>query len=100
MGSEDDCQVLGSRVLMSSTLFLIWRTMTPEKMKMCPYSPNWMMSLWPSKQLGTYFSTEVLLPVGNTQELARVLHQKNDQYGNPMSSAHWNPALDNHVYEA
>ncbi|KAL7484333.1 hypothetical protein ACHAW6_009973 [Cyclotella cf. meneghiniana] len=33
-------------------------------------------------------------------ELARVLHQKNDQYGNPMSSAHWNPALDNHELAA
>jgi hypothetical protein len=44
-------------------------------------------------------NTEVLLPVGNTQELARVLSQKRDQEGNPMGSAHRNPALDTRVYE-
>jgi hypothetical protein len=44
-------------------------------------------------------NTEVLLPIGYTQELARVFRQKHDQEGNPMGSAHWNPALDTRVYE-
>jgi hypothetical protein len=44
-------------------------------------------------------NTEVLLPVGNTQELARVLHQKLDREGRPVGSSHWNPALDTRVYE-
>jgi hypothetical protein len=44
-------------------------------------------------------NTEVLLPIGNTQELARVLHQKRDQEGNPVGSAHQNPALNTCVYE-
>ena len=44
-------------------------------------------------------NTEVLLPIGNSQELARVLRQKHDMEGNPIGSAHRNPALDTHVYE-
>jgi hypothetical protein len=44
-------------------------------------------------------NTEVLLPVGNTQELTRVLCQKRDQEGNPVGLAHQNPALDTHVHE-
>ena len=48
---------------------------------------------------GFLVNTEVLLSVGNSQELASVLHQKRDQEGNPVGLAHWNPALDTHVYE-
>ena len=44
-------------------------------------------------------NTEVLLPIGNTQELARVLCQKRDQEGNPLGSALRNPALDTRVCE-
>ena len=44
-------------------------------------------------------NSEVLLLVGNTHELARVLRQKRDQEGNPVGSAHRNPALDTHVYK-
>jgi hypothetical protein len=44
-------------------------------------------------------NSEVLLPIGNTHELARVLRQKRDQEGNPVGSAHRNPALDTRVYE-
>ena len=44
-------------------------------------------------------NTEMLLPVGNTQELARVFCQKSDQEGNQVGSAHWHAALDTHVYE-
>jgi hypothetical protein len=48
---------------------------------------------------GFLIDTEVLLPIGYTQELARVLHQKRDQEGNPVGLAHQNPALDTHVYK-
>ena len=44
-------------------------------------------------------NSEVLLPVGNSQELARVLHRKRDADGKVMGTTHHNPALDTHVYE-
>jgi hypothetical protein len=44
-------------------------------------------------------NTEVLLLIGNTQQLARFSDQKRDQEGNPVDSTHQNPALDTHVYE-
>ena len=39
-------------------------------------------------------NSEVLLPVGNSQDLARVLRQKRDADGQVMGTAHHNPALD------
>ena len=44
-------------------------------------------------------NSEVLLPVGNSQELARILCWKRDADGKVMGTAHHNPALDTHVYE-
>ncbi|KAL3786440.1 hypothetical protein HJC23_011021 [Cyclotella cryptica] len=44
-------------------------------------------------------NSEVLLPVGNSQELARVLRWKRDADGKVVGTAHHNPALDTHVYE-
>jgi hypothetical protein len=44
-------------------------------------------------------NSEVLLPVGNSQELARVLRRKRDAKGNLMGAPHHNPALDSCVYE-
>jgi hypothetical protein len=44
-------------------------------------------------------NSKVLLPVGNSQELARVLHRKRDADGKVMGTAHRNPVLDSHVYE-
>jgi hypothetical protein len=39
-------------------------------------------------------NSEVLLPVGNSQELARVLRRKRDADRKVMGTAHHNPALD------
>ena len=44
-------------------------------------------------------NTKMLLPVGNTQELAWVLHLKCNPDANPVGSAHGNPALDTCMYE-
>jgi hypothetical protein len=44
-------------------------------------------------------NSEVLLPVGKSQELARVLCWKRDADGKVMGTAHHNPALDSRVYE-
>ena len=44
-------------------------------------------------------NSEVLLPVGNSQELARVLRWKQNANGQVVGSAHPNPALDSRVYE-
>jgi hypothetical protein len=44
-------------------------------------------------------NSEVLLPVGNSQELARVLRRKHDVDGKVVGTAHHNPALDSWVYE-
>ena len=44
-------------------------------------------------------NTEVLLPIGNAQEPARVLRCKCNLDGKPVGSAHANPALNTHVYE-
>eukprot|EP00804_Cyclotella_cryptica_P017310 CCRYP_020331-RA/>CCRYP_020331-RA protein AED:0.23 eAED:0.25 QI:0/-1/0/1/-1/1/1/0/484 len=44
-------------------------------------------------------NTEVLLPVGNGQELARVLRRKRDPDGSLVGTAHANPALDTRIYE-
>jgi hypothetical protein len=39
-------------------------------------------------------NSEVLLPVGNSRDLARVLHRKEDVDGNVVGTAHHSPALD------
>ena len=39
-------------------------------------------------------NSEVLLPVGNSQELARVLRRKRDADGKVVGTTHHNPALD------
>ena len=53
-----------------------------------------------SKAAGGYLiNSEVLLPVGDRHELARVLHRKRDSNGVPVGIAHKQPALDTHVYE-
>jgi hypothetical protein len=44
-------------------------------------------------------NSEVLLPVGNSQELARVLRRKRDANGQVVGSAHPNPELDSRVYQ-
>ena len=44
-------------------------------------------------------NSEVLLPVGNSQELARVLSRKWDADGKVMGTTHHNPALDSRIYE-
>jgi hypothetical protein len=41
----------------------------------------------------------VLLPVGNSQELARVLRRKQDADGKVVGTAHHNPALDSCIFE-
>jgi hypothetical protein len=46
-----------------------------------------------------HVNSDVLLPVGNSQVLARVLRRKRDADGKVMGTAHHNPALDSHVYE-
>jgi hypothetical protein len=40
-----------------------------------------------------------MLPVGPTEERARVLNRKRDSDGNPIGVAHCNPVLDTQVYE-
>jgi hypothetical protein len=44
-------------------------------------------------------NSEVLLPVGNSQELARVLRWKQDADGKVMGTTHHNPAMDSCIYE-
>jgi hypothetical protein len=44
-------------------------------------------------------NSEVLPPVGNSQELARVLHRKQDADGKVVGTAHHNPALDSCIYK-
>jgi hypothetical protein len=44
-------------------------------------------------------NSEVLLPVGNSQELVRVLHRKRDADGKVIGTAHHNPTLDSRIYE-
>jgi hypothetical protein len=46
-----------------------------------------------------YVNAHVMLPVGPTEERARVLHRKRDSDGNPIGVAHRNPVLDTWVYE-
>lgn len=44
-------------------------------------------------------NVEVLLPVRNSQELAKVLHQKHDRDGHPIGKVNPNPAFHMHMYE-
>ena len=44
-------------------------------------------------------NSEVLLPVGNSQELARVLHRKQNADRQVVGTVHQNPALDTCIYE-
>ncbi len=44
-------------------------------------------------------NSEVLMPVGNSQELARVFRRKRDADGKVVGTAHHNPALDSCIYE-
>jgi hypothetical protein len=46
-----------------------------------------------------YMNAHVMLPVGPTEERARVLRRKRDSDGNPIGVAHRNPVLDTRVYE-
>jgi hypothetical protein len=41
-----------------------------------------------------YVNAHVMLPVGPTEERARVLHRKRDSDRNPIGAAHRNPVLD------
>ena len=43
-------------------------------------------------------NSEVLLPIGNAQELARVLRRKRNLDGKPVGSAQTNPVLNTCVY--
>ncbi len=53
-----------------------------------------------AKAAGDYLvNSEVLLPVGDRHEFARVLCQKRDSNGVPVGIAHKQPALDTRVYE-
>ncbi len=53
-----------------------------------------------AKAAGDYLvNSEVLLPVGDRHELARVLRRKRDSNGVPVGIAHKQPALDTRVYE-
>jgi hypothetical protein len=44
-------------------------------------------------------NSKVLLPVGNSQVLARVLHRRWDADVKVVGTAHHNPALDSRIYE-
>jgi hypothetical protein len=44
-------------------------------------------------------NSEVLLPVGNSQEFARVLRRKREADGKVVGTAHHNPALDSCIYK-
>jgi hypothetical protein len=44
-------------------------------------------------------NSKVLLPVGGSHELARVLRRKCDSQGVPVGTAHKQPAMDTRVYE-
>jgi hypothetical protein len=66
-----------------------------------PLFPKLDYELDAAKAAGDFLmNSEVLLPVGNSQEIARVLHQKRNTDGwHVTGTAHHNPALDTHVYE-
>jgi hypothetical protein len=65
-----------------------------------PSFPKLDDELEAAKAAGDFLiNTEVLLPVGTSQELARVLHQKRDADGKVVGTAHQNPALDSCIYE-
>ena len=44
-------------------------------------------------------SAEVLLPRGDTHEMAKVIKRKRDSHGNPIGRAHDNAMLDSRIYE-
>jgi len=45
-----------------------------------------------------YVNAEVLLPVGNSEERARVIGRKRDRDGHPIGDVHHNPLLDTSLY--
>ena len=65
-----------------------------------PSFPKLDNELGAAKAAGDFLmNSEVLLPVGNSRELARVLHRKQNADGHVVGTAHQNPALDTRVYE-
>jgi hypothetical protein len=69
--------------------------MDPWEDKDEPSFPKLDDELEAAKATGDFLvNSEVLLPVGNSQELARVLRRKRDADGKVMGTAHHNPALD------
>ena len=57
--------------------------------------------LAPAKVAGVYLvNSVVLLPVGDSYKLARVLFQKCDSNRVTVGTAHKQPAMDIHVYES
>jgi hypothetical protein len=48
----------------------------------------------------TFLQAEVILPLGDTMQTARVTKQKRDDRGNPIGKANANPMLDQRIYEA
>jgi hypothetical protein len=65
-----------------------------------PLFPELDDELEASEAAGDFLvNSEVLLPVGNSQELARVLRWKRDADGKVVGTAHHNPVLDSQVYE-
>ena len=65
-----------------------------------PLFPELDNELAAAKAAGDYLvNSEVLLPVGDGHELARVLRRKRDSNGVPVGTAHKQPAMDTRVYE-
>jgi hypothetical protein len=66
-----------------------------------PSFPELDNELEAAKAAGDFLiNSEALLPIGNLQELARVLHRKRDADGKVVGTTHHNPALDSCIYEA
>ena len=65
-----------------------------------PSFPELDDELAAAEAAGDYLvNSEVLLPVGDGHELARVLRRKRDSNGVPVGTAHKQPAMDTRVYE-
>jgi hypothetical protein len=65
-----------------------------------PSFPELDDELEAAKAAGDFLmNSKVLLPVGNSQELARILRQKQDTDRKVVGTSHHNPALDSCIYE-
>ena len=75
--------------------------MDPWEDKDGPLFPELDDELEAAKAAGGFLgNSEVLLPVGNSQELAKVLRRKRDADRKVMGTAHHNPEMDSRVYKS